>query len=74
MVLDNLGPYLPNLIATIAGNLSELKPFSGLQSLDVRLPPFFAAAYPGPKFGMKGTRALTGVEGRPFGAGLVGIR
>ncbi len=64
--LDNLGASLPNLIATIAGNLFELKPFSALRLLDVRLPPAFAAAYPGPKFGVEGTRRLSGVEGRPL--------
>jgi len=48
----------------IAGNLFELKPFSGLRLLDVRLPNAFAQAYPGPKFGMEGTRRLSGVEGR----------
>ena len=64
--MDNLGPSLPNLIATIAGNLFELKPFSGLRLLDLRLPQPFAAAYPGPKFGMAGTRRLSGVEGRPL--------
>jgi ribulose-bisphosphate carboxylase large chain len=64
--LGNLGPSLPNLIATIAGNLFELKPFSGIRLLDVRLPSAFAAAYPGPKFGMQGTRRLAGVEDRPL--------
>lgn len=64
--LDNIGPSLPNLIATMAGNLFELKPFSGLRLLDVRLPSAFAKAYAGPKFGMDGTRRLLGVEGRPL--------
>jgi len=64
--VDNLGLSLPNLIATIAGNLFELKPFSGLRLLDVRLPSAFATAYPGPKFGVEGTRRLSGVEGRPL--------
>ncbi len=64
--LNNLGPSLPNLIATIAGNLFELKPFSGLRLLDVRLPSAFAAAYHGPKFGIEGTRRLSGVHGRPL--------
>ena len=64
--LDNLGASLPNLIATIAGNLFELKPFSGLRLLDVRLPSAFAAAYSGPKFGIEGTRMLLGVHGRPL--------
>ena len=62
----NLGPSLPNLIATIAGNLFELKPFSGLRLVDVRLPHAFAEKYDGPQFGMEGTRHLSGVEGRPL--------
>jgi ribulose-bisphosphate carboxylase large chain len=36
--LDTIGPSLPNLLATVAGNLFELKPVSGLRLLDVRLP------------------------------------
>src|SRR5262245_18369798 len=35
--IANMGPSLPNLLATVAGNLFELKPFSGLKLLDVRL-------------------------------------
>lgn len=64
--LDNIGPSLPNLIATIAGNLFELQPFSGIRLLDVRLPNAFATRYGGPKFGMGGTRRLAGVHGRPL--------
>lgn len=64
--LENLGASLPNLIATIAGNLFELKPFSGLRLLDSRLPSAFAAAYPGPKFGIAGTRRLADVHDRPL--------
>lgn len=64
--LDNLGPSLPNLIAAIAGNLFELKPFSGLRLLDVRLPTAFADRYSGPKFGMDGTRRLVDVTDRPL--------
>jgi ribulose-bisphosphate carboxylase large chain len=64
--LANLGPSLPNLIATVAGNLFELRQFSGLRLVDLRLPPAFAAAYPGPAFGVEGTRRLAGVAGRPL--------
>jgi ribulose-bisphosphate carboxylase large chain len=64
--LHNIGPSLPNLLATVAGNLSELKPFSGLKLLDLTLPPAFLAAYQGPQFGVAGTRALTGVYNRPI--------
>src|SRR5690348_1032508 len=52
--LDNLGPSLPNLLATVAGNLFELRQFSGLRLVDLRLPDAFAARYPGPKFGVQG--------------------
>lgn len=64
--LSTLGPSLPNLVATVAGNLFELKPVSGLKILDIRLPHAFADAYPGPRFGIPGTRRLAGVESRPL--------
>jgi ribulose-bisphosphate carboxylase large chain len=64
--LHNIGPSLPNLLATVAGNLSELKAFSGLKLLDLTLPTEFLTAYQGPQFGAAGTRAFTGVNGRPL--------
>jgi ribulose-bisphosphate carboxylase large chain len=64
--LDNLGPDLPNLMATVAGNLFELQEVSGLRLLDIRLPQAFADAYPGPKFGISGTRAFAGVKSGPL--------
>jgi len=64
--LATLGPSLPNLVATVAGNLFELAAVSGLKLLDIRMPPAFADAYPGPRFGVAGTRRLAGVEGRPL--------
>ncbi len=57
---------MPNLIATIAGNLFELKAFSGLKILDITLPAAFARRYGGPRFGITGTRRLAGVENRPL--------
>jgi ribulose-bisphosphate carboxylase large chain len=64
--IENLGPSLPNLLATVAGNLFELKQLSGLRLLDIRLPPAIAEAYSGPQFGIEGTRRLAGVHGRPL--------
>ncbi len=64
--LENTGPSLPNLMATVAGNLFELKQFSGLRITDIRLPPEFATAYPGPRFGVEGTRELAGVSEGPI--------
>ncbi len=62
--IANLGPSLPNLHATVAGNLFELKEFSGLRLLDLQLPDAFAQAYQGPQFGIQGTRDLLGIQGR----------
>lgn len=62
---ENVGHNLPVLISTIAGNVYELGPFSGLRLLDFDLPLTFAEKYPGPQFGVEGTRQLTGVYGRP---------
>ncbi|MEX5729514.1 ribulose-bisphosphate carboxylase large chain [Rhodovulum iodosum] len=63
---ENIGPDLPNLMATVAGNLFELRPFSGLRLEDIRLPGAFAAAGPGPRFGIAGTRRLAGVAEGPL--------
>lgn len=64
--LEVIGPSLPNLVATVAGNLFELKEFSGLKLLDLALPPAFAERYPGPRFGIAGTRHLSGVARGPL--------
>ncbi len=64
--LENIGPSLPNLLATVAGNLSELKAFSGLKLLDLQLPVEFLTKYQGPQFGVQGTRELSGVWDRPL--------
>ena len=62
----NMGLSLPNLLTTIAGNLSELKAFSGLKLLDIKLPDAFLENYQGPQFGVAGTRKLAGVYDRPI--------
>ncbi|MBT2771369.1 ribulose-bisphosphate carboxylase large subunit family protein [Halomonas sp. ISL-60] len=64
--LENMGPSLPNLVSTVAGNLFELKEFSALKLLDIDLPSAFANAYPGPQFGTTGTRQLTGITSGPL--------
>lgn len=64
--LENVGPNLPALLSTVAGNLFELAEFSGLRLLDLELPDAFAEAYPGPAFGVAGTRRLTGVSDGPI--------
>ncbi|MBV9124125.1 MAG: ribulose-bisphosphate carboxylase large subunit family protein [Planctomycetes bacterium] len=64
--LENVGTNLPTLLATVAGNLFELREFSGLRLLDLEFPPALVMAQPGPQFGVEGTRRLAAVEGRPI--------
>lgn len=64
--LENLGPSLPNLMATVAGNLYELKPVRSLRLIDLSLPEAFAKAYPGPAYGIEGTRRLCAVTDGPL--------
>ncbi|SDS94350.1 RuBisCO large subunit C-terminal-like domain-containing protein [Microlunatus soli] len=56
--LHNFGASLPNLLAAVAGNLFDLREVGALRLVDLDLPPAFAAAYPGPAFGVLGTRKL----------------
>jgi ribulose-bisphosphate carboxylase large chain len=64
--IENMGPSLPNLLATVAGNLFELRQFSALRLLDLKLAECFRDAYLGPQFGIDGTRRLTGVNRLPL--------
>lgn len=62
----NFGASIPNLLATVAGNLYELREFSGLRLMDLELPQPFAEKYLGPQFGIEGTRRFAGVHDRPI--------
>ncbi|WP_244431476.1 ribulose-bisphosphate carboxylase large subunit family protein [Bradyrhizobium yuanmingense] len=64
--VDNVGRNIPTLLATVAGNLFELGEITGLRLLDIDLPIEYAASFPGPKFGVDGTRRLAGVFDRPL--------
>jgi ribulose-bisphosphate carboxylase large chain len=64
--LENVGPNLPTLLSTVCGNLYELSEFSGLRLLDLEIPWAFAERYPGPQFGVEGTRRLAEVWERPL--------
>ena len=64
--VDNVGANLPALLSTVAGNLFELGEITGLRLLDIDLSPDYAARFPGPAFGIGGTRDKAGVYGRPL--------
>ena len=53
-------------MSTVAGNLFELAQVSGLRLLDLDLPEAFSSAYPGPAFGIAGTRRLSGKQTGPL--------
>ncbi|WP_308467041.1 RuBisCO large subunit C-terminal-like domain-containing protein [Rathayibacter soli] len=56
--LTNFGPSLPNVQAAVAGNLFEIRELAAIKLIDLELPPAFADRYPGPAFGVEGTRRL----------------
>lgn len=64
--IENVGPNLTSLMATIAGNLFELGEVTALRVLDIDLPESYARQFPGPKFGIEGTREKAGVHSRPI--------
>lgn len=64
--MDNFGPSLPNILATVAGNLFELAELSAIRLVALEIPEALAAACPGPQFGITGTRALMGVPSGPM--------
>lgn len=59
--LHNFGPSLPNLMAALLGNLFELRELAGVRLVDLEMSAEFAQRYPGPPFGIEGTRRLLGV-------------
>lgn len=64
--LENMGYNLPALVSTVQGNLYELQQFTGLKLMSLEVAASFARHFRGPKFGVAGCRALTGVHGRPL--------
>lgn len=64
--VDNVGASLPQLAATLAGNVFELRDITGLRLVDFELPAELERAFPGPAFGVAGSRAASEVFDRPF--------
>ena len=64
--LEAIGTDLAALMTIAIGGVYAIKGLSGIRVVGMDLPPAFAAAHPGPQFGVAGSRRLTGVEGRPI--------
>lgn len=64
--IEAVGTDLAALTTIAIGGVYSIKGFSGIRIVDMQLPAEFAAAHPGPQFGVPGSRALTGVTDRPI--------
>jgi ribulose-bisphosphate carboxylase large chain len=67
----NFGPRLPNLLSAVAGNLFEMGAFTAAKLIDLEFPDEFLSHFPGPKFGIEGTRKVLGVYDRPLVGAIV---
>jgi 3-oxoisoapionate-4-phosphate decarboxylase len=64
--LDAVGTDLAALMTIAIGGPHAIKGLTGLRVIDMKLPEAFRGAYPGPQFGVAGSRKLTAVYGRPI--------
>jgi ribulose-bisphosphate carboxylase large chain len=64
--LDGIGTDLSALMTIAIAGAFAIKPLSGLRIVDMKLPQEFAAAHPGPQFGIQGSRHLMDVSDRPM--------
>lgn len=68
----NFDTSIPNVLAAVCGNLTEVREVAGLRLEDLSLPPTYLARYGGPRFGVAGTRRLACVgEARPLWGTIV---
>jgi 3-oxoisoapionate-4-phosphate decarboxylase len=63
---DAIGTDLAALMTIAIGGVYSIKGFTGIRVTGMRLPDVFGKAWPGPQFGLAGSRRLTGVEKRPI--------
>ena len=61
-----IGTDLSALMTIAVGGIFSIKGFTGVRVVDMKLPEAYRGAYPGPQFGVPGSRKLTGVHGRPI--------
>lgn len=64
--LDAVGTDIAALMTIAIGGVFSIKGLSGIRVVGMKLPEEFRGAHPGPKFGIGGSRRLTGVFGRPM--------
>lgn len=68
---DAVGTDLAALMTIAIGGVFSIKGMTGIRIVDMKLPEAFAAAHPGPQFGIAGSMQLAGVSGRPMIGSIV---
>ncbi|WP_265501632.1 3-oxo-isoapionate-4-phosphate decarboxylase OiaX [Paracoccus beibuensis] len=68
--LESIGVDLAAVMTVTLGGVFAARGISGIRILDIALPPEFAS-YPGPQFGIEGSRTLTGVAQGPIIASII---
>jgi ribulose-bisphosphate carboxylase large chain len=63
---EAIGTDLAALMTIAIGGVYAIRGFTGIRVIDMRLPEQFAQVWPGPQFGIEGSRRLSGVHGRPI--------
>ncbi|MDQ6433950.1 3-oxo-isoapionate-4-phosphate decarboxylase OiaX [Mesorhizobium sp. LHD-90] len=69
--VDAVGTDLSALMTIAIGGTFSIKELTGIRVVDMKLPEAFRGVHPGPQFGIEGSRALTGVDGRPIIGSIV---
>lgn len=64
--LDAVGTDLAALMTIAIGGAYSIKELTGIRVVGLKLPEAFRRVHPGPQYGISGSRALTGVYGRPI--------
>lgn len=63
---EAIGTDLSALMTIAIGGVYSIKGFTGIRVIDMKLPDAFGKAWPGPQFGIAGSRSLTNVWDRPL--------
>ncbi len=64
--LEAIGTDLSALMTIAIGGVYSIKGLTGIRVIGMKLPPAFKGMYPGPQFGVAGSRKLTSVNDRPI--------
>ena len=66
---ENFGPKISMLLTTVAGEIFDMYELTAVKLIDIEMPDDFVNLFPGPQFGIEGSRKISGAFGRPlFGA------